>query len=113
MAFTAMQMQRSGLGGDVMKTDWRPLYDNAARHLSSALAKKRKEDEQDGVKVPLKFVLASLFLLTYTDVSSVTIPSHMWEWTQPMYFLNSTAQALPICTDSFPAPHRDTSQSPC
>lgn len=70
VAFAAMQMQRSGLGGDVLKTDWRPLYDSAARHLSSALAKKRKEEEVDGVKVPLKFVLASLFLLTYTDVSS-------------------------------------------
>jgi hypothetical protein len=71
VTFAAMQMQRSGLGGDVMKTDWRPLYDNAARHLSNALAKKRKEEEGDGVKVPLKFVLASLFLLTYTDVSLV------------------------------------------
>jgi hypothetical protein len=69
VAFAAMQMQRSGLGGDMMKTDWRPLYDSAARHLSNALAKKRKEEGGDGVKVPLKFVLASLFLLTYTDVS--------------------------------------------
>lgn len=69
MAFTAMQMQRSGLGGDVMKTDWRPLYDNAARNLSSALANKRKEEGKEGVKTPLKYFLASLFLLTYTDVS--------------------------------------------
>lgn len=71
MAFASMQMQRSGLGGDVMKTDWRPLYDNAARHLSNALAKKRKEEEsQSGTsKIALKHVLASLFLLTYTDVS--------------------------------------------
>jgi hypothetical protein len=69
VAFAAMLMQRSGLGGDVMETDWRPLYDNAAAHLSNALAKKRKEEEGDSVIVPLKFVLASLFLLTYTDVS--------------------------------------------
>jgi len=70
MAFTAMQMQRSGMEGDVMKTDWRPLYDSAARNLSSALANKRKEEGKDDVKMPLKYFLASLFLLTYTDVSS-------------------------------------------
>jgi hypothetical protein len=69
MAFAAMQMQRSGLGGDVIKTNWRPLYDSAARHLSIALAKNRKEGETDGVKIALKYILASFFLLTYTDVS--------------------------------------------
>jgi hypothetical protein len=70
MAFAAMQMQRSGLGGDVMKTDWRSLYESAARNLSSALPKKRKEEETDSAKIGLKYILASLFLLTYTDVSS-------------------------------------------
>ncbi|EAT89057.1 hypothetical protein SNOG_03852 [Parastagonospora nodorum SN15] len=74
MAFTAMQMQRSGLGGDAMKTDWRPLYDSAARNLSSALASKRKEEGKDGMKIPLKFFLASLFLLTYTDLLTETLP---------------------------------------
>jgi hypothetical protein len=69
MTFAAMQMQRSGLGGDATKADWRPLYDSAARHLSSALEKKRKEEETSGVKFPLKYILASFFLLTYTDVS--------------------------------------------
>jgi hypothetical protein len=70
MAFAAMQMQRNGLDGNVMKTEWRPLYDSAARHLSSALAKRRKEEETDGTKTALKYILASLFLLIYTDVSS-------------------------------------------
>lgn len=71
MAFAAMQMQRSGLGGDVMKTDWRPLYDTAARQLSGLLAKKRKDDEGESLKkVGLKHILASFFLLTYTDVCS-------------------------------------------
>jgi hypothetical protein len=69
MAFAAMQMQRSGLGGDAMMTDWRPLYDIAARHLSSALAKKGKNEANTGIKVALKYTLASLFLLIYTDVS--------------------------------------------
>lgn len=69
MAFAAMQMQQSALDRDVMKIDWRPLYDSAARHLSSALAKQRKNGENDGVKEPLKYFLTSLFLLTYTDVS--------------------------------------------
>lgn len=54
MAFAAMQMQRSGLGGDVMKTEWRPLYDTAARQLSGALAKKRKSDEGESSKIGLK-----------------------------------------------------------
>jgi hypothetical protein len=71
IAFAAMQMQRSGLNTDVIKTDWRPLYDNAARHLSSALAKRRKEEQVEDIKVALKYILASLFLLTYTDVSMV------------------------------------------
>lgn len=69
MAFAAMQMQRSGLGNDGgMKTDWRPLYDNAARQLSSVLAKRRKDEGVKG-KDELKYILASVFLLTYTDVS--------------------------------------------
>lgn len=68
MAFAAMQMQRSGLGGDVMKTDWRPLYDNAARQLTGALAKKQKNEENENSQSGLKYILASFFLLTYTDV---------------------------------------------
>ena len=69
MAFAAMQMQRSGLGSDAVKTDWRPLYDTAARQLSAALAKRRKVEGTETPKSGLKHVLASLFLLTYTDVS--------------------------------------------
>lgn len=69
MAFAAMQMQRSGLVTDPnMKVDWKPLYDNAARQLSGALSKRGKEGEERGNE-GLKYVLASLFLLTYTDVS--------------------------------------------
>jgi hypothetical protein len=75
MAFAAMQMQRSGLGGDVIKADWRPLYDHAARQLSSALARKRQEEHTDGQNIALKYILASLFLLTYTDVSQLTSTS--------------------------------------
>jgi hypothetical protein len=67
-AFAAMQMQRSGLSDPNMRTDWRPLYDNASRQLSSALSKRRKEGAEKG-NDGLKFLLASLFLLTYTDVS--------------------------------------------
>lgn len=74
MAFAAMQMQRSGLGGDVMKTDWRPLYDTAARQLSNALAKKRKDDEVETSKIGLKHILASFFLLIYTDLLTETLP---------------------------------------
>ena len=37
MAFAAMQMQRSGMGSEVLKTDWRPIYDTAARQLSAAI----------------------------------------------------------------------------
>lgn len=68
MAFAAMQMQRSGLGGDAVKTDWRPLYDTAARQLSSALSKRRKAEGNETPRSGLKHVLAALFLLTYTDV---------------------------------------------
>ncbi|KAH8726228.1 fungal-specific transcription factor domain-containing protein [Phaeosphaeriaceae sp. PMI808] len=74
MAFAAMQMQRSGLGGDTMKTDWRPLYDQAARLLSNALAKQRKDQDGDTSKKALKYTLASLFLLTYTDLLTETLP---------------------------------------
>jgi hypothetical protein len=69
MAFAAMQMQRSGLGDDATNVDWRPLYDSAARLLADAMEKKRKEESAEGVRTPLKFILASFFLLTYTDVS--------------------------------------------
>lgn len=69
MAFAAMQMQRSDLGGDVMKTDWRPLYDTAARQLSNALTRMRKGEEGETPKSSLKHFFASFFLLTYTDVS--------------------------------------------
>ncbi|KAF1953922.1 hypothetical protein CC80DRAFT_476815 [Byssothecium circinans] len=71
MAFAAMQMQRSGLGNE-LKRDWRPLYDSASRQLSSALAKRRKLE--DGGKESLKFILASIFLLTYTDLLTETLP---------------------------------------
>ncbi|KAF2031747.1 hypothetical protein EK21DRAFT_110643 [Setomelanomma holmii] len=74
MAFAAMQMQRSGLRGAVMKTDWRPLYDSAARFLSSALPRKRHEQQSEGQKTALKHILASLFLLTYTDLLTETLP---------------------------------------
>lgn len=67
MAFAAMQMSRSGLTDPNMRTDWRPLYDNASRQLSAALAQ-RKESDGKG-KEGLKFILAAFFLLTYTDVS--------------------------------------------
>lgn len=69
MAFAAMQMQRSGLSSEIMKTDWRPLYDTAARQLSNALARMRKDDDIEKAKTGLKHFLASFFLLTYTDVS--------------------------------------------
>lgn len=68
MAFAAMQMQRSGLTGETVRIDWRPLYDTAARQLSGALAKKRQAEGDETPKSGLKHVLASLFLLTYTDV---------------------------------------------
>jgi hypothetical protein len=68
MAFAAMQMQRSEQGREAVKIDWRPLYDTAARQLSGALAKRRKSGGSDTPKSGLKHILASLFLLTYTDV---------------------------------------------
>ncbi|KAF2255269.1 hypothetical protein BU26DRAFT_417538 [Trematosphaeria pertusa] len=71
MAFAAMQMRRSGLG-DETRRDWRPLYDTAARQLSSALAKRRKGEDQG--KDALKYILASIFLLTYTDLLTETLP---------------------------------------
>ncbi|KAF3005882.1 hypothetical protein E8E13_009290 [Curvularia kusanoi] len=74
MAFAAMQMQRSGLGGEAMKTDWRPIYDTAARHLSAALAKRRKAEGSETPRSGLKHILASLFLLTYTDLLTETLP---------------------------------------
>ncbi|KAH7072715.1 fungal-specific transcription factor domain-containing protein [Paraphoma chrysanthemicola] len=74
MAFAAMQMQRSGIGGDTIKVDWRPLYDSAARQLSSALARKRQEEHGDAQKMGLKYILAALFLLTYTDLLTETLP---------------------------------------
>lgn len=75
MAFAAMQMQRSGIGDDMMKADWRTLYESASRNLSAALPKKRREDETDSTKIGLKYLLASLFLLTYTDVSPYVLAS--------------------------------------
>lgn len=74
MAFAAMQMQRNGLGGETMKIDWRPIYDTAARHLSAALAKRRKAEGSETPKSGLKHILASLFLLTYTDLLTETLP---------------------------------------
>ncbi|KAF2793777.1 hypothetical protein K505DRAFT_243669 [Melanomma pulvis-pyrius CBS 109.77] len=76
MAFAAMQMQRSGLGNDgTLRADWRPLYDNAARQLSNVMGKrvKEKESEEKG-KEGLKYILAAIFLLTYTDLLTETLP---------------------------------------
>ncbi|KAF2854702.1 hypothetical protein T440DRAFT_241165 [Plenodomus tracheiphilus IPT5] len=74
MAFAAMQMQRSGLGGDVMRADWRPLYDTAATQLSNALASARGEDgTEKPVKNGLKHILAAFFLLTYIDLLTETL----------------------------------------
>ncbi|KAF1993774.1 hypothetical protein P154DRAFT_449288 [Amniculicola lignicola CBS 123094] len=75
MAFAAMQIQRTGIGADgaAVKTDWRPIYDTAARQLSGALGRRRKgadEKAQDS----LKYVLAAAFLLTYTDLLTETLP---------------------------------------
>ncbi len=69
MAFAAMQMQRSGLGGDAVKADWRPLYDNAARQVSNCLVKTRVVEDSD-----LRHMLAALFLLTYTDLLTKMLP---------------------------------------
>lgn len=82
LAFAAMQLQRTGLGGDTAKIDWRPLYDGAARHLSSALAKRRKDEDIDDSKIALKYILASLFLLTYTDVSFYVPPNPMQRFSE-------------------------------
>jgi hypothetical protein len=76
MAFAAMQLQRSGVGSDgTMRADWRPLYDNAARQLSGVMGKrvKEKEGEEKG-KQGLKYILAAIFLLTYTDLLTETLP---------------------------------------
>jgi hypothetical protein len=73
MAFAAMQMHRSGYAIDQnMRTDWRPLYDHAARQLSSVLTKRAKGDEK--ILEGLKHILAALFLLTYTDLLTETLP---------------------------------------
>jgi hypothetical protein len=74
MAFAAMQMQRSGLTGDVVRTDWRPLYDNAARQLSNNLSKTRIGEESHTPRSGLRYLLAALFLLTYTDLLTETLP---------------------------------------
>ena len=74
IAFAAMQMQRSGLGDQVGKPDWRPLYDNAARQLSNRLAKTRAGGDGDSAKSELRHILASIFLLTYTDLLMETLP---------------------------------------
>lgn len=72
MAFAAMQIQRSGMGSSSdVKADWRPLYENASRHLSGVLNKRGKDGDTKGNE-GLKHILASIFLLTYTDVSSIT-----------------------------------------
>ncbi|KAF2737836.1 hypothetical protein EJ04DRAFT_532789 [Polyplosphaeria fusca] len=66
-AFAAMQIQRSGMVAGEHRTNWRPLYDAAARQLSNALQKCEKDSE-------LRHILASLFLLTYTDLLTETLP---------------------------------------
>ncbi|KAF2702876.1 hypothetical protein K504DRAFT_495933 [Pleomassaria siparia CBS 279.74] len=74
MAFAAMQIQRSGNDGRI-GTDWRPLYDNAARQLSGVMAKRAKEAaSEERVKDGLKYLLAAIFLLTYTDLLTETLP---------------------------------------
>lgn len=95
MAFAAMQMQRGGMSGEALKTDWRPIYDTAARQLSAALSKRRKAEGSETPRSGLKHILASLFLLTYTDVSQ--------------YRLSYRSTSLTIAT----APHRNPSTSPC
>jgi hypothetical protein len=74
LTFAAMQMQRAGLGGDAVKTDWRSLYDNAARQLSTHLAKSRVNEDRGNPNPGLRYTLAALFLLTYTDLLSETLP---------------------------------------
>jgi len=74
VTFAAMQMQRSGLGDEVGKIDWRPLYDHAARQLSNRLAKIRVSGDGDSEKSELRHILASIFLLTYTDLLMETLP---------------------------------------
>ncbi|CAG5175241.1 uncharacterized protein ALTATR162_LOCUS8018 [Alternaria atra] len=69
IAFAAMQMQRSGLGSDMVKADWRPLYDIATRQVSGRLAKTRAVEDSD-----LRHMLAALFLLTYTDLLTEMLP---------------------------------------
>jgi hypothetical protein len=69
IAFAAMQMQRSGLGNDVAKADWRPLYEIATRQVSSRLAKTRVVEDSN-----LRHMLAALFLLTYTDLLTEMLP---------------------------------------
>jgi hypothetical protein len=102
IAFAAMQMQRSGLGTDVIKTDWRPLYDNAARHLSSALAKRRKEEQLEDTRAALKYILASLFLLTYTDVSTAISISRIVTRFPPQFIFHGTRQmATNTCTATY------------
>jgi len=56
-----------------MRADWRPLYDKAARQLSSAMGKMAKEGAQGKSKDGLKYVLTAIFLLTYTDVSALKL----------------------------------------
>jgi hypothetical protein len=75
MAFAAMQMKRSGLGGDAAQIDWRPLYDNAARQLRNRSAKAQMADNsRDVSKCDLTHKLATLFLLTYCDLLTETLP---------------------------------------
>jgi hypothetical protein len=70
-----MQMKRSGLGGDAAQIDWRPLYDNAARQLRNRSAKAQMADNsRDVSKCDLTHKLATLFLLTYCDLLTETLP---------------------------------------
>ncbi|EDU41761.1 Fungal-trans-2 domain containing protein [Pyrenophora tritici-repentis] len=74
VAFAAMQMQRNEMGDEAGKVDWRPLYDHAARQLSSRLAKIRVSGDGESAKSELRYILASIFLLTYTDLLMETLP---------------------------------------
>jgi hypothetical protein len=116
MAFAAMQMQRSGLGGDVVKKDWRTLYESAARNLSSALPKKRKEEETDSAKIGLKYILASLFLLTYTDVSLCIISCSMCYHTKTCIlhddFKSPTPQSILLTARKSCSPKRFPGRTP-
>lgn len=95
MAFAAMQMQRSSLGGDAMKADWRPLYESAARLLSNALARVRSEGGTEKlVKNGVKHILAAFFLLTYIDLLTETLPRAHTNLREAYNLIQNTEKSL-------------------